>query len=130
MSSPGNSDTPASLLAEGMLAAITNATRAITDTPFSAVIRAQLSHMASTTRSLAIHFARALVQARRDEVGRVIERGIARGDLRADADPDVATEHWLGPVYFRVMFGGELGRHFAEPLSTRCCDHAARSEVT
>ena len=51
---------------------------------------------------------------RRDEVARVITRGIDRGDLRADADIDVATELLVGPVYFRLMFGGELSQAFAE----------------
>jgi hypothetical protein len=57
-----------------------------------------------------------VVQARRDEIARVIARGIARGDLRPDADPDVATELLVGPVYFRLMFGGELTAEFAERI--------------
>jgi predicted nucleotidyltransferase len=44
----------------------------------------------------------------------VIEHGISRGDLRPDADVDVATELLVGPVYFRLMFGGELSQDFAE----------------
>ena len=44
----------------------------------------------------------------------MIERGIARGDLRADADAGVATELLVGPVYFRLMFGGVLDLDFAE----------------
>ena len=35
-------------------------------------------------------------------------RGIERGDLRPDADVDIATELLVGPVYFRLMFGGDL----------------------
>jgi hypothetical protein len=54
-----------------------------------------------------------VVQARRDEVRRVIERGIARDDLRSDADARIATELLVGPVYFRVMFGGKLDLEFA-----------------
>ena len=44
----------------------------------------------------------------------MISRGIERGDLCPDADVDVATELLVGPVYFRLMFGGELDRAFAE----------------
>src|SRR3546814_3840000 len=47
---------------------------------------------------------------RRDEIAKVIARGIARGDLRPDAAVDIATELLAGPVYFRLMFGGELSR--------------------
>jgi AcrR family transcriptional regulator len=48
------------------------------------------------------------------------------GDTRAElvaaitnaiADVDVATELLVGPVYFRLMFGGELTRAFAEQVA-------------
>ena len=55
-----------------------------------------------------------MVQVRRDEVARVLARGIRRGDLRPDVHPDVAVEMLMGPVYFRLMFGGALDAEFAE----------------
>jgi len=55
-----------------------------------------------------------VVQARRDEIARMVARGIERGDLCPDADVDIATELLVGPVYFRLMFGGELNQAFAE----------------
>ena len=96
-----------------MLAAVTNPMRAVTETDFGPVIRALLSQIASDP-SLGDPFRATVVQARRDEIARVIERGIARGDLRADTDIDVATELLVGPVYFRLMFGGVLDANFAE----------------
>jgi AcrR family transcriptional regulator len=96
-----------------LLAAVTNAMRAVVDTPFGPVIRAVLSEIAIDPR-LGDPFRANVVQARRAEVGRVIQRGIARGDLRPDVDVDVATELLVGPVYFRLMFGGELTDTFAE----------------
>jgi AcrR family transcriptional regulator len=96
-----------------LLAAVTNATQAITDTPFGPVIRALLSQIAINP-VLGDPFRARVVQARRDEVARVIARGVSRGDLRADADVDVATELLVGPVYFRLMFGGALTHDFAE----------------
>jgi hypothetical protein len=57
-----------------------------------------------------------VVQARRDEVRRVIERGIARGDLPVGTDSDVATDVLIGPMYFRLVFGGRLDREFGETL--------------
>jgi AcrR family transcriptional regulator len=96
-----------------MLAAVTNPMRAVTETDFGPVIRALLSQIASDP-SLGDPFRATVVQARRDEIARVIERGIARGDLRPDTDIDVATELLVGPVYFRLMFGGVLDADFAE----------------
>ncbi|HEY0581467.1 MAG TPA: TetR/AcrR family transcriptional regulator [Chloroflexota bacterium] len=98
-----------------LLAAVTNAMRALTDTPFGPVIRALLSQIAINS-SLGDPFRASVVQARRDEVGRVIARGIERGDLRPDVEPEVATELLVGPVYFRLMFGGELTQAFAEQV--------------
>lgn len=95
-----------------LLAAVVNPMRAVTDTPFGPVIRALLSQIA-VNPTLGDPFRATVVQARRDEIARVITRGIARGDLRPDADPDVATELLVGPVYFRLMFGGELTLDFA-----------------
>jgi AcrR family transcriptional regulator len=97
---------------EELLAAVANPMRAVTDTPFGPIIRSLLSQIA-TNPTLGDPFRATVVQARRDEVGRVIRRGIDRGDLRPDADPSIATELLVGPVYFRVMFGGELTPAFA-----------------
>ncbi len=80
-----------------LLAAVTNAMRALTDTPFGPVIRALLSQIAINP-SVGDPFRRSVVQARRAEVARVIARGVGRGDLRADVDVDVATELLVGPV--------------------------------
>jgi AcrR family transcriptional regulator len=96
-----------------LLAAVVNPMRAVTDTPFGPVIRSLMSQIA-TDPKLGDPFRATVVQSRRAEVAKVIERGIARGDLRADADPTIATELLVGPVYFRVMFGGDLTLDFAD----------------
>ena len=96
-----------------MVAAVTNAMRAVTETPFGPVIRALFSQIASDP-ALGDPFRARVVDARRAEVGRVVARGQQRGDLRADAEVDIATELLVGPVYFRLMFGGELSQVFAE----------------
>jgi AcrR family transcriptional regulator len=98
---------------EELLAAVVNPMRAVTETPFGPVIRALLSQIA-VNPTLGDPFRATVVQARRDEIARVIARGVARGDLRPDADVDVATELLVGPVYFRLMFGGDLDDTFAE----------------
>ncbi len=98
-----------------LLAAVANPMLAITGTPFGPVIRALLSQIA-VNPTLGDPFRATVVGSRRAEVARVIGRGIERGDLRADADPGVATELLVGPVYFRLMFGGDLDLAFAERI--------------
>ena len=100
-----------------LLATVTNPMRALTETPFGPVIRALLSEIATDPR-LGDRFRATVVQARRAEVARVIARGIERGDLRPDADTSVATELLVGPVYFRLLFGGALDGDFAERIVT------------
>lgn len=89
-------------------AVVDNVLRAITRTPFGPVIRALLSEIAANP-ALGDPLRATLVHARRAEVARVVALGVARGDLRSDADPDLVTELLLGPLYFRLVFGGDLG---------------------
>lgn len=63
---------------EEMLAAVTNPMRAVTETDFGPVIRAMLSQIASNPR-VGDPFRATVVEARRAEITKVIERGIARG---------------------------------------------------
>jgi AcrR family transcriptional regulator len=98
-----------------MLAAVTNPMRAITDTNFGPVILALMSQIAGNPK-LGDPFRQTVVQARRDAVAEMIARGIARGDLCPDADPDLATELLVGPVYFRLVFGGKLDDEFANTI--------------
>lgn len=97
-------------------ATVLTAMHAVAETPFGPVIRALLSQIA-VNPALGDPFRETVVRARREEVARVIGRGIARGDLRPDVDVDVATEILVGPVYFRLMFGGALSPDFAERVA-------------
>src|SRR3954452_10344483 len=98
-----------------LVAAVVNPMRAVTETSFGPVIRALLSQIA-TNPKLGDPFRRDVVGARRAEIARVVERGIDRGDLRPDASGELATELLVGPVYFRVFFGGELTLQFANDV--------------
>jgi AcrR family transcriptional regulator len=98
-----------------MLASVMNPMRALTESEFGPVIRALLSQIANNP-SIGDPFRATVVQARRNEIARMIARGIERGDLCPDADADIATELLVGPVYFRLMFGGELDEAFAERI--------------
>ena len=98
-----------------LLATVVHPMRALTESDFGPVIRALLSEI-SRDPELGDPFRDTVVRARRTEVSRVIERGVRRGDLRPDLDAAVATEMLIGPVYFRLMFGGELDLAFAEHI--------------
>jgi AcrR family transcriptional regulator len=95
-----------------LTASVNNAIRGLTQSAFGPVIRALLSHIA-VDPALGDPFRATVVQARRTEIAAVIARGIQRGDLRPDVEVDVATELLVGPVYFRLMFGGDLNAEFA-----------------
>lgn len=96
-------------------AAAHNPLVAIVSTPWGPVIRAMLSQIAGNP-AIGDPFRATVVARRRAEIRRVIERGIARGDLRPDADASIATELLAGPVYFRLAFGGELDADFADRI--------------
>ena len=98
-----------------LLAAVVQPMRAVTDTPFGPVIRALLSQIAINPK-IGDPFRRDVVGGRRTEIAKVVRRAIARGDLRRDADPEMAIDFLVGPVYFRVMFGGELTLEFANEV--------------
>ncbi|WNG92809.1 TetR/AcrR family transcriptional regulator [Mycobacterium sp. ITM-2016-00318] len=46
-----------------------------------------------------------LVDSRRELFRTIWERGVARGELRADADPDAAVDIVIGPALYRLMMG-------------------------
>jgi hypothetical protein len=87
----------------------------LTKSDFGPVVRAMLCEVAAS-RTVGDRFRTVVVEARRDEVRRVIERGIARCDLPPSTDLDIATELLIGPIYFRLVFGGALDREFGEKV--------------
>ncbi|QYB07995.1 TetR/AcrR family transcriptional regulator [Rhodococcus sp. USK10] len=47
-----------------------------------------------------------VVSHRLADVSALVERGIARGELRADLDPEMVTDLVLGPIYYRFFLSG------------------------
>ena len=92
--------------------AVDNAVRGLTRSPYGAVMRALLSQIAINP-ALGDAFRETVVDSRRNEIARVVERGIERGDLRPDTDRGIATELLIGPVYYRLVFGGTLDGRFS-----------------
>ena len=99
-----------------LTACVATTVHAVAETPFGPVVRALLSQIA-VNPAIGDPFRATAVRARRDEVARVVARGIARGDLREDVDVGVATELLVGPVYFRLVFGGALDDDFARRIA-------------
>jgi hypothetical protein len=55
---------------------------------------------------LAEAFRARTVAVRQAEGRRVVERAIARGDLRPDTDVELLYELLFGPLYYRLMLSG------------------------
>jgi AcrR family transcriptional regulator len=67
---------------------------------------------------LAERFHRDVVPARRRAMRDTLERGKERGDIRADADLDLAVDALHGAVFYRLLLSGEpLDREFVEQLA-------------
>src|SRR5690349_14191057 len=65
------------------------------------VMRGIVSDLA-TNAALGAAFREQVVALRLAEVRRLVERGVARGDLRPGADAELAHELLFGPVYYRL----------------------------
>ena len=56
--------------------------------------------------------------ARRNALRAVLERGVARGELRADLDVELALDVLGGPLFYRLLItGGPLDEHLAEGVA-------------
>jgi AcrR family transcriptional regulator len=84
--------------------------------PYGQAMQALVSEIA-TEPELARVYRERVVEPRRDQLAPVIERGIARGDLRPETDVRLVHEFLLGPVFYRLLLsGGSLDRGLAARL--------------
>jgi AcrR family transcriptional regulator len=75
---------------------------------------------------LAEGFRRDVVPARRQAMLAALERGRDRGEIRADADLEVAVDALHGAVFYRLLLSGEpLDEQFAERLADQALDGLA-----
>jgi AcrR family transcriptional regulator len=92
--------------------------RVLGSTMMGGVMRGLVSDLAADPERQEA-FRERVVIARVGELRKVVERGVARGDLRPDTDGDLLYELLLGPVYFRLLLsGGPL----EDPLAERLVD--------
>jgi AcrR family transcriptional regulator len=70
-----------------------------------------------------------LVDSRRELFRTIWDRGVHRGELRADVDPDAALDLVIGPALYRLMIGhAPLSDEAADALVDAAIRGLARSE--
>jgi hypothetical protein len=97
-----------------LLAFVNAAVDVLGSTLMGRVMQGLVSDLA-TDPELMTAFRERVVSVRDAEVERLVQRGIARGDLRANTDPETAHDLLIGPVYYRLLLTGQpLDRLFAQ----------------
>jgi AcrR family transcriptional regulator len=91
---------------EELLAFVGAAVDVLSGTLMGRVMQGLASDLA-TDADLARAFHQNVVSVRHAEVERLVQRGIARGDLRPDTDPQVAHDLLIGPLYYRLLLTGQ-----------------------
>jgi hypothetical protein len=88
-----------------LVAFVNGAVRVLGSTLMGRVMQGLVSDLA-TDDVLATAFRRQVVGARLAEVKRLVDRGVARGDLRPHPDYELAHELLFGPIYYRLLLSG------------------------
>lgn len=101
-----------------LVAFVDGAVRILGATLMGRVMQGLVSELAANPE-LARSFQERVVAMRVAGVRRLVERGIARGDLRPDADVHLAHELLFGPVYYRLLL---TGAPLEEGLAERIVD--------
>ena len=87
------------------IALVDGAVKILRSTLMGRVMQGLVPDLASSAE-LARAFREQVVAVRVAEIRRLVEKGIARGDLRPDADYELANELLFGPVYYRLLLSG------------------------
>ena len=97
-----------------LIALVDGAVHVLESTLMGRVMQGLVSDFASDP-ALGKAFREQVVTVRLDEVGRIVDRGIERGDLRPGLDHELVHELLFGPVYYRLLLsGGALDAGLAE----------------
>ena len=88
-----------------LLTFINQVVRMQASAPFGPAMQGLVSQIA-TDPELARVYRDQVVQPRMDQLAPVIERGIARGDLRPDTDVRLVHDLLVGPIFYRLLFSG------------------------
>ena len=97
-----------------LIAFVNRAIKILNTTLMGRVMQGLVSDFAADPE-LANAFRERVVTKRVDELARILKRGIERGNIRRDADIEIANELLFGPVYYRLFLSGKpLNKDFAE----------------
>ena len=88
-----------------LVAFVDGAVKILGSTLMGRVMQGLVSDLAADP-ALAQAFRERVVARRLAEVRRLVERGIERGHLRSDSDPELVNELLFGPVYYRLLLSG------------------------
>lgn len=66
---------------------------------------AQLIAEAQTHPDLTAEFRDRYITVRRERIRAIWRRGVERGELRADVDPEIAIDLLFGPLFYRLLGG-------------------------
>ena len=94
------------------------AVRILGTTLMGSVMQGLVSEVASDP-DLGTAFRERVIAVRVQELGRVLERGVARGEIRDGVDPEQIHELLFGPVYYRLLLSGNA---LDEDLARRVVD--------
>jgi len=87
----------------------------LTDTPIGRIAPAMVAESQRNPELGDAH--RRFVAARRLGSMTIVRQGIACGDLRADADPEIVVDFFAGPIFYRFLIsGGPLDDAFVDRL--------------
>jgi AcrR family transcriptional regulator len=88
-----------------LLTFVNSVVRMMASTPMGPAMQGLVSQIA-TDPDLARVYREQVVQPRLTQLAPVIQRGIARGDLRADTKVRLVHELLLGPIFYRLLLSG------------------------
>jgi AcrR family transcriptional regulator len=88
-----------------LLTFVNSAVKMLAATPYGPAMKGLVSQIA-TDPDLARVYREQVVKPRHAELAPVIQRGVARGDLRPDTDVRLLHELLVGPIFYRLLFSG------------------------
>jgi AcrR family transcriptional regulator len=88
-----------------LLTFVNSVVKMLAATPYGPAMQGLVSQIA-TDPDLARVYREQVVQPRHAELTPVIQRGIARGDLRPDTDIRLVHELLVGPIFYRLLLSG------------------------
>ena len=89
-----------------LIGLVDTAVALLRETPMGRVTQGLASDIA-TDPKLSGAFKEHVVDLRTRRLGEIVQFGIERGELRPDTDPAFLQELLFGPIYHRLLFGGE-----------------------